>query len=882
MTAVATEPGVAPAADVREQPSRTERYAWLGYLVLGVSITVGSRVVVPRSAVAVDGVITASSVTALIVGLRWHRPAITKVWRRFVLALVLYVAASIVYAAAPAGGEGTVAAAVIHTVGWGVLVSALLIVIAERTPHGDRDGMVDAAIVTVSAAITAWVLVFEPIVTASTVPTEQRVLVLVYPVLALFALPLLIRLATGGGRRVPSLRLLLVALANAAVSDTVYAYLTWRGLSTETLLVAYPLGFLLVGAAVLHPSMADIARPGPASRRPLPGLRFLLLTCAAMTPAVLLWLRWLRGLGSTITAVSIGTMVLFALVGYRLWILVGEVERVTARRGEQRFRALVHHAADVIVVLDDDHRIAFVTPSVQRWGHRAGELTGQPLSQLVDARDAATWMASRGAPDGVGRHAHGRVRTGGGEWREVDAVLSDLSNDADVRGLVLTLHDVTDRNRLQRELVHRAQHDALTGLPNRALFHAQVQRACQSRSHKALGLLFVDVDDFKRFNDSLGHPAGDDILVTIARRLRSAGAATDTVARLGGDEFAVLVTENATPEHCEKLAGTLLRVLELPIRVAGRHVAVQASVGVAVSPPPVDGSRLMRDADTAMYAAKARGKGRLQVFDPDLLRSVRRRQDLLAALPTALEQGQFRLVYQPIVRLDDGRVVAAESLLRWDHPELGAIPPLDFIPLAEESGIIDAIGRWVLEEACRAATEWQEVADAHGSAFALSVNLSVAQLRDPTLVDAVADALRTSRLRPESLVLEVTESMLAGEEITCQLRRLKALGISIAVDDFGTGYSSLRYLQQFPLDVLKVDRSFTEVVADDPTLTRAILGLASSLGLRAVAEGIETEEQIAALRRLGCAYGQGFRFARPEPAESVTALLRHGLGAGVA
>ncbi|MBN2622674.1 MAG: GGDEF domain-containing protein, partial [Acidimicrobiales bacterium] len=516
--------------------------------------------------------------------------------------------------------------------------------------------------------------------------------------------------------------------------------------------------------------------------------------------------------------------------------------------------------------------VRFITPSVERWGHQADAVVGRHVHDFVDPDDVVRWRALRSSGhDGGLPRFHGRVRTADGAWREVEAAVSDLTDDPDVEGIVLTLHDVTDRNHLQRELAHRAEHDHLTGLPNRALFHAAVDRLGEDGNTREAALLYVDVDDFKGFNDSLGHAAGDELLTVIAQRLRHAVRDTDLPARVGGDEFAVLLPQCAA-DQARTVAARVLAAIQSPITVLDRDVLVHASVGLAIGADAIDAAQLLRHADIAMYAAKDHGKGRVEEFDADLLRDALWRQQVTAELPAAITDGQLRLVYQPILRLG-GDVVAAEALLRWDHPELGTVPPLDFIPIAEETGHIIAIGRWVLREACRTATTWQDLGDAVGRAVAVSVNISVAELRHDGLVDEVADALHRTGLRPENLLLEVTESVLADATTTVQLHRLKQLGVRVAVDDFGTGYSSLRYLQQFPLDVLKIDRSFVDVVTTDPTLTRTIIGLATSLGLLSLAEGIEHQHQADALAELGCELAQGYLYARPGSAEQISQRL---------
>lgn len=852
-------------------PPAPSTVSW-AFLAVGIGAALLARAVPAVPVAAVDAVVIVASLVAMAVGLRWHRPDRSRPWRWVLATLTVYAVAGVVYDLG-GGVSGKLLAVSIHAVGWAALVRVLVLAVRERAPSGDRDGLIDSLIATVGVAVAAWVLVFEPLVAAEHLPVAERAVVVAYPLLDVFALPFLVRLLVTGGRTVPALRMLLAALIGGMVANTLFAYLTWLGGSPELSYAFYPVNFAMAGAAALHPSMVHITQPGRAPTGPVTMVRFALLGAIALVPPALLWLPWLRGGGLAVPVISLGSIAIFALVSARMWRLVRAVERLTARRGEQRFRSLIHNADDVIAVLDGDRCVRFVTPSVERWGYEVGAVVGRSIDHFVDPDDLARWRDLRSEDhDGGLPRFHGRVRTTTGDWREVEAAIADLTEDADVGGLVLTLHDVTDRNHLQRELAHRAEHDHLTGLPNRSLFHAAVARADDGTGTHGVALLFVDVDDFKGFNDSLGHAAGDELLTVIAQRLRQAVRETDLPARVGGDEFAILLPR-ADAEQARAVAARVLAAIESPIAVADREAVVHASIGLAIGADDIASAELLRNADIAMYTAKEHGKGRVEEFDADLLQDALWRQQVTTELPDATSRGQLRVAYQPILRLD-GDVVAAEALLRWDHPELGTVPPLRFIPIAEETGLIVDIGRWVLQQACHAAMEWQDLGDTVGRAVAVSVNISVAQLRDDGLVDDVAETLRTTGLRPENLLLEVTESVLADATTTVQLHRLKQLGVRVAVDDFGTGYSSLRYLQQFPLDVLKIDRSFVDVVTTDPTLTRTIIGLATSLGLLSLAEGIEHQDQADALAELGCELVQGYLYARPGSAEEISRQVR--------
>jgi diguanylate cyclase (GGDEF)-like protein len=427
------------------------------------------------------------------------------------------------------------------------------------------------------------------------------------------------------------------------------------------------------------------------------------------------------------------------------------------------------------------------------------------------------------------------------------------------------------------EAQHEAFHDGLTGLPNRSLFIDRLGHAVErgERSGAEVGVLFCDLDGFKTVNDSLGHSAGDRLLVSVADRLRECVRPADTVARLGGDDFAVLLEELRGPGDAARAAQRILNALEAPFQLASREVYVTVSIGIATG--TADADTLLRDADLAMYRAKSEGKGRYAVYEPALHTAIVERLELEVDLRRAIERGELELAYQPIFSLRSGAVESLEALARWRHPTRGMIPPDRFIPLAEESGDIHALGAGVLREACQRAALWR----ARYPGFPrlqVSVNISSIQLREPSLVDEVAAALSDAQLEPDGLVLEITETVLMDDVETAsqRLEELKRLGVQIAVDDFGIGYSSLTYLQRFPLDSLKIERAFVEPIGradEDPALLRAIVDLAEIFGLRPIAEGIERPEQSQRLLELGCELGQGHLLAEPMSAADTDALL---------
>ncbi|HEV2893714.1 MAG TPA: EAL domain-containing protein, partial [Actinomycetota bacterium] len=463
----------------------------------------------------------------------------------------------------------------------------------------------------------------------------------------------------------------------------------------------------------------------------------------------------------------------------------------------------------------------------------------------------------------------------------VQFTITNLLDNPSVGGLVLNTRDISERRQLEDQLVHQAFHDSLTSLANRALFKDRVDHALQrtKRQTPSVAVLFLDLDGFKEVNDSLGHAAGDRLLIQVAERLHSCVRPSDTVARFGGDEFAVLIEDASDDIDVVQVADRVLEGLRQPFEVNGRELHVRGSMGIARMESDVDGAdQLLRNADLAMYRAKAAGQGGYERYDPEMHTELVQRVQLESDLRRALEAGELFLQYQPTFDLGSGQLVGAEALARWNHPVRGLVPPTEFIPLAEASGLIRPLGAWVLREACRQAAEWQRNSPPRERPLTLNINLSGRQLQSPEVVDDVARALKESGLPPSALVLEMTESVLMddSEDVLAILKQLKQLGPRLAIDDFGTGYSSLSYLHRFPVDMLKIDRSFVERLShasDNAELARTIVRLGQSLQLVTVAEGVEDSAQFLALRRMGCDVGQGYYFGRPMESEEISRLL---------
>ena len=555
-----------------------------------------------------------------------------------------------------------------------------------------------------------------------------------------------------------------------------------------------------------------------------------------------------------------------------------EVREREAALQNMRFDAAVSNIKQGLCMFDGEKRLVICNEAYARMYQLPEELTrrGTPLEDILQFR----FSNKMGPLDGPNSYydEHQRLMSTRGfgthlvEQQDGRAVMINHHPTAD-GGWVATHEDITEQRLTEARVRHLARHDALTDLPNRFVFREEMDKAESHIKRGAMmAVLCIDLDHFKAVNDTLGHAVGDAVLIEVAARLRSAAREGDVVARLGGDEFALLAGTLDGPQAAATIANRIVKSMSLPIIVNDHQVMIGASVGITIAPHDgVDGETLLKKADLALYRAKSEGRGTYHFFEMGMDEALQRRRTLEQGLKLALSRGEFRLVYQPLLSLPDNRIVCFEALLRWDHPERGVVPPLEFIPLAEETGVIAAIGEWVLREACKAAATWPE----H---VRVAVNLSPVQFKNRALVNQVTSALSDAGVDPRRLELEITESLLLADTTSTieTLHRLRSLGVRIAMDDFGTGYSSLSYLRSFPFDKIKIDRSFMKGLRpeDDSTaIIKAIIGLGRSLGMSTTAEGIETEEQLAAVREQGCNEVQGFLFSPPLPASSLGALF---------
>ena len=542
-----------------------------------------------------------------------------------------------------------------------------------------------------------------------------------------------------------------------------------------------------------------------------------------------------------------------------------------------RFEAAVNNMSQALLMFDGEHRLVICNERYRRMYGLSGDAVkpGCTLRDLLEQRKATgtfpgdidQYLAEMFAALDGGTPMAKLVELPDGR---IIALVNHPMSDG---GWVATHDDITDRQRAEQRIAHLARHDVLTDLPNRLLFRERLAEALGgvNRGGK-LAVLFLDLDRFKSVNDTLGHPMGDELLKMVAARLRHSVRETDTVARVGGDEFAIIQTGIEEPLDTAILARRIGEAVRAPYDLAGHAVVVDTSIGIAISPN--DGAEpdaLLKAADMALYGAKAEGRGAYRFFEAAMDLRMKARRELESALRRALAAGQFELHYQPLVNVDDKRITGCEALLRWNHPERGMIPPAEFIPVAEEIGLIVPLGEWVLRKACLDAASWPDD-------IKVAVNLSPIQVTSQNLVPIVVSALAAAGLPARRLEVEITESVLMHntEANTASLHRLRELGVRISMDDFGTGYSSLSYLRKFPFDKIKIDRSFISGLPDDNesiAIVRAVAGLAANLNMTATAEGVETAEQLETIRALGCVEMQGYLFSRPVPLAQIMPLL---------
>jgi len=567
----------------------------------------------------------------------------------------------------------------------------------------------------------------------------------------------------------------------------------------------------------------------------------------------------------------------------------------TARDREARYKGLLEAAPDAMLEMNENGEVLLLNRQAElQFGYSRDQLVGQNISRIIPKGFAEGLVAhalrcAAGAPaqqTGTRIELSGR-RKDGTEF-PIEIMLSPQESPKGTL-IIASIRDITQRKKSEEQLVemsHSAQHDILTHLPNRLLLYDRITHAISfaQRQRKQLAVLFVDLDHFKRINDSLGHAVGDKLLQSVAGRLTASVRRSDTVSRLGGDEFVVLLSQIEHPEDAAFSARKILAALIAPHQIDKTDLNINVSIGVSTYPGDGrDAQSLMNSADAALYDAKEHGRNTYRFFRPEMHARVVERQSLEGSLRAALGRHEFFLHYQPKINLMSGEIAGVEALLRWMHPERGLVPPLQFVPIAEECGLITSIGQWVLLEACRQARAWRDLGL---RAVPLAVNVSAVEFLAKNFLSGVRAILIATGIEPHNLELELTESvlMLDAESTVDTLHALKAIGVRLAVDDFGTGYSSFTYLRRFPLDALKIDRSFVHDITvdqNDAAIVSAMIGIGKSLKQRVIAEGVETREQLNFLQTHGCGEGQGYYFSRPVVAEQLTEVLKYGIGQSV-
>jgi PAS domain S-box-containing protein len=603
--------------------------------------------------------------------------------------------------------------------------------------------------------------------------------------------------------------------------------------------------------------------------------------------------EWVRGL--------IALVLLFDIYTVYQHFQLQRIRRCLAER-EQLFKLITENAADMIAVVDRHGKRLYNSPAYTKMlGYEPEELALTSSIEQVHPNDRSRVLeaAEKSHRTGRGERLEYRIRHKDGSWRILESTSSVIPGEnGENQGLVIVNRDITERKQAEALLEHRAFHDGLTGLPNRALFLDRLQRAIAiSRRHRdfKFAVLFIDIDEFKVFNDSLGHSAGDDLLIKVAQRLEvclrevdtisrpriprnaETPAGDSTLARPGGDEFVVLAEELREPSDAIRMSERVQRRLAAPFEVDGHRIVINASIGIVFSDISfLHASDMLRDAEIAMYRAKHAGKARCEVFDSAMHAGAVRRLQLETDLRKAVDLDEFRVYYQPVVSLQSGQIVRFEALSRWERPQ-GIVPPAEFIKIADETGLILPINRKLLYDACRQVREWHAMFPADPP-LAISVNVTAKQFAQPDLADQIHEILQQTGMDPSWVDLEITENivMADAERSAVVFAQLKNLGVHLSIDDFGTGYSSLARLQQFPVDTLKIDRSFISGMYSDPEsleIVKIIVALAHNLGMEVVAEGIEEQDQMSALKTMGCELGQGYFFSKPADAAAMQRFL---------
>ncbi len=770
----------------------------------------------------------------------------------------------------------------VFIVGYVTQLTGLLMIIRSRTTGRSQASWLDAVAVGVATFTIVWSTLYARILDDTVGSPLEWLARLAEPALGVALIAMALRLVIGERRGYLVFGLLgvgYVLQSGADLTANLMATHPRGGIVDATWAVSY----VLFGTSLLHPGRLRPPRQAPTALAKREVTQALMLQGAVIVGVVgAVGVRVARLVPVSFLVVwMVAAAILLVVNRLRVFSLVRLIGDASETENGRRLTALVNHSHDAIGLADKDGVLRYLSTSAEVLNDYApGQWVGALLSDVIAERmPEITDLDAVLGRLGAGEHASWEASMqplGGSPPRIVNLTVTNHLHTPELGGWVITARDVTDEARLTSELRHQALHDTLTGLPNRALLFDRISHALERAARSAndqLAVALVDLDEFKSVNDSLGHDIGDVLLQAVAARLQNALRPGDTVARLGGDEFALLIEDTSEAEAL-LVTQRALDSLRVPIQLGDVEFTASASIGVVCHRGAADPLELLRYADIAMYEAKHEGKARVKLFREQMHHAARNQLELRISLAAALARDEFSLCYQPIVDTSSFGIRGVEALLRWSHPTRGQVPPSEFIPVAEHSGLLAPIGEWVLRKACTDATQWPD----DGSSMYLSVNVSAAQISDRGFVATVKRALSDSGFPPARLLLEVTETMLLDDDALALdvLAQLREMGIRIAIDDFGTGYSSLAYLRQLAVDVVKIDQSFIRDLdsnSDHQALTRTLLALADGLSMVAVAEGVETDAELAVLQRLGYRFAQGYLFSYPVTSDEIIGLL---------